>query len=143
MLIFSTNPPPWTLRPYINRSCKQSFKMPHTWLKSLHHFINTCSAHPDLMGSGRMEPQLKPLIVPRPPAHHCGKWRSMRGKMISSFFFPGPCSLLLTTENFMLPRRNVRLWSEKQYRKCAQHLRPCVMDGNCAEKWSHVVKNGF
>lgn len=94
-VIFSTA---WRLSPSAHLQALQiSWKMPHTWMKTLHHFISSCSVHPDLMGSGRMEPQLKPLIVPRPPAHHCGKWRSMRGKIISCS--PGPCSLFLTTEN--------------------------------------------
>lgn len=52
----------------------------HTQSKSLPHII----VGPDLVGSGSMEPQLKPLIVPRPPAQHCGKWRSVMGDEFNS-----------------------------------------------------------
>lgn len=119
--IFSKNLPPWGSEIYrsISRSLHISLPMLHTRVEVLHHITSTCSSvHPDLMGSGRTEPQLKPLIVPRPPAHRRGKWRSMRGKMISCS--PRSCSLLLTTENLMQPRkhwRNSRLQSEGQYRE--------------------------
>lgn len=51
--------------------------MPHTWIKSLHHIIYTCSLHPDLMGSGRMEPTAEPSNRPQTscsPLENGGQW---------------------------------------------------------------------
>lgn len=114
--------------------------------------------HPDLMGSGRTEPQLKPLIVPRPPAHHCGKWRSMSGKMISFslgfffyffylLFFSGPCKIASDHRGMSSSRENSKemkdFYGERQYGDCmaftAVAYRLFIHNGcNCAEK-SHIV----
>lgn len=93
------------------------------------------------MCNGRMEPQLKPLIVPRPPAHHCGKWRSMRGKndILPSGIFFQCLAVCFKPQKVSYSRENGETSEFVGFKAVGQHHYSCIMDDN-GDEMCHMVR---